>query len=76
MNLDSCPYKVVAIIAARAFWFQIPEGLVGWDGCLSGRVCPGAPPGYEICVVAFGPQQWKGGCSSAVVGRLGWGLGV
>ena len=29
MNLDSCPYKVVAIIAARAFWFQIPEGLVG-----------------------------------------------
>lgn len=68
-----CPTKVVAVIAARAFWFQIPEGLVGWDGCLSGRVCPGAPQGYEICVVAFGPQQWKGGSSSAVVGRLGVG---
>lgn len=76
MNLDSCPYKVVAIIAARAFWFQIPEGLVDWDGCPSGHVCRGAPLGYEICVVVFRPQQWKGGSSSAVVGRLGCGLGV
>jgi len=59
MNLDSCPYKVVAIIAARALWFQIPEGLVGWDGCPSGLVFPGAPPSYEICVVVFGPQQRK-----------------
>lgn len=28
MNLDPCPYKVVAIIATRAFQLQIPEGLV------------------------------------------------
>lgn len=60
MNLDSCPYKVVAITASRAFLFRIPEGFIDWDGCLSGRISPGTPPNSEMCVIECRPEQWKG----------------
>lgn len=49
MNLDLCPYKVGAIITARAFLFEIPEALLDWDGCPSGCICPSAPPNCELC---------------------------
>lgn len=68
MNLDSCPYKVVAIITARAFLFEIPEGFVDWDGCPSGSVCPGAPQIMRYVWLCLGLNSGREKATSAVAG--------
>lgn len=74
MNLDSCPYKVVAIIAARAFLFPIPEGLVDWDGCPSFVL---VLPQIMRCVwLCLNLNREREKALSAVTGRLGWWLEV
>lgn len=71
MNLDSCPYKVVAIIAARAFWFQIPEGLVDWDGCPSGHVCRVLPWVTRYVWLCLGPSSGREEVHLLWLGDLG-----